>query len=305
MPYFKTVTGKNVFIIPANFLTFNFIALQNEYAEKHHITWEIPQKASHWERPGDICYFYYTHLPSAAGATQSRILMRGVVEQGPHKRTKGDIYDTNDSCQVDAITLTDLQPIQLKDYEKYSWENIKGYGFFSPIQSIQQLKTHQADLYYHIEQDIQNDPESELFKKTKMGFAKLITHFETPCFFQDSLHPRKDPLTFIRKNGLRYYDSHHFIPQFTEKKINDPRFSAIVRHHDNRVALCPYCHKRIHLGSAEDISKMLESIYEQKKDKSFLKEINQYIGTKDVLAWLMSIYAVNNYDEKDTLEGIE
>jgi hypothetical protein len=305
MPYFKTATEKNVFIIPANFLTFNFIALQNEYAEKHHITWEIPQKASHRERPGDICYFYYTHLPSAAGATQSRILMRGIVEQGPHKRTKGDIYDTNDSCQVDAITLTDLQPIQLKDYEKYSWENIKGYGFFSPIQSIQQLKTHQADLYYHIEQDIQNDPESELLKKSKTGFAKLIAYFETPCFFQESLHPQKDPLTFIRRNGLRYYDSHHFIPQFTEKKINNSEFSSIVKHHDNRVALCPYCHKRIHLGTSRDVSQMLEAIYAQKKDKSFLKDISLYIGTNDILAWLKNIYAVNSNDEEDLLECIE
>ncbi len=304
MPNYKTESGKNVFIIPANFLTFNFKALQKEYAEKHHISWELPKNASHQEFPEDICYFYYTHLPSASGATEGRILLRGIIETGPHKRTAGDIYGTNDLTQVDAITITDLQPVRLTDQKTYCWESIKGY-FFGSIQSIRQLKAYQAELYFQIEQDIQNDPDSEMLRKSKNGFAKLIEYFETPCFFQDSLHPKKNPLTFSRRNGLDYYESHHFIPKSTKKMIKDPEFSTIVDDSENRVALCPYCHRRIHFGTPQEVSKMLQDIYNNKKSLAFMKNISRYINTDDVLAWLNKVYAVNSQEGKEFLEGIE
>lgn len=306
MSYFITDSGKRVFIISANFLTFNFKALQKEYAEKHYITWELPEKSSHQEKLKDICYFYYSHLPSASGATLGKILMRGTIEKGPHKRTLGDIYDTGDPTLVDAITITDLQPVRLKDQKKYCWESlVADYGISNYLRTIQQLKSHQAKLYEEIERDIQDDPDSEKLRKSKNGFAKLIEYFETPCFFQDRLHPKKNPLTFSRRNGLNYYESHHFIPESTKSKVKDPRFATIVDDPENRVPLCPYCHRRIHLGTPQDVAEMLRAIYDSKKDLEYIKNISQYIGTDNVLAWLNEIYAVAREDKNELLEGIE
>ena len=57
--------------------------------------------------------------------------------------------------------------------------------------------------------------------------------------------------------------------------------------------LCPYCHRRIHLSTSEDVEKMVEILYYEKKDFYDKMELNKYVGD-DVLGWLKKLYLVNN-----------
>jgi len=67
--------------------------------------------------------------------------------------------------------------------------------------------------------------------------------------------------SFITPSGLPYMEKHHLISmKFYEEFEND------LDDISNIVSLCPMCHRQIHLGRKEDVSKIIEILYEKQKD---------------------------------------
>lgn len=273
--------GHNVIMFSADFLETDFNRLRNEYKEKGYITWEIKGKGATDIKKGDICYIYYTHLPSVIGYDQSRVLLRAIVKDKPKCMTKQEIYGERAKEPIDktkGFTIEDINPIELKDYKKYSWEvlNTK-YNFGRAPSTTRKLFNKNSQLFKDIE---------STFKKSNKGFEELIEYFNTPCFFEKTLHKGKGRLTFVKRNGLYYYEKHHFVPQYTGRVKNDFQFQNIIDSPENIINLCPFCHRKIHHGTPEEIMEMLELIY---KDKEiFLKEsnMNQLIDEEDILNWI-------------------
>lgn len=284
----ETKEGNNVWIIVANYKVTDFKKLKDEYKTKGYITWESRNRV----KIGDICYFYFSNLPSAEGDNQSRIILRAIVQEGKHKMTIGEIWGPekkNAKAQTDGFTFTDIEPISLEDSRKYNYYSLKNnekynLNFTRPTNMM--LTEKQIELYNEIEKDFSF---KKTYKPSKDGFDKLISYFEVPCYFEKIMHPN-NPQTFIAKNGLRYYDKHHFIQRYTHKLINDPSYIYdVIEKDENSITLCACCHKKIHLGRPEEIEEMLRIIYENKKE-FFDKQMKKYIGNGNVFDWIKSTY---------------
>ncbi len=287
--------GHNVIMFPADFLETDFNRLRNEYKEKGYIAWEIKGKGVTNIKKGDICYIYYTHLPSVIGYDQSRVLLRAIVRDEPKCMTNQEIYGErakHPMVETKGFTIEDINPIELKNYKKYSWEMLKTkYNFEQAPRTTRKIYNKHSQLFKDIE---------STFKKSKNGFEELIEYFNTPCFFEQTLHKGKGRLTFIKRNGLYYYEKHHFVQQYTGREKNDFEFQNIIDSPENIINLCPFCHRKIHHGTPEEILEMIELIYKDKE--SFLKEnnMNQLIGEEDILSWIKESYKANtvNYNKK-------
>lgn len=290
--YPEVGTKSQVLFLPADFLYCKFDQLQEEFQKDECITWDNFKDA----KKGDICYFYYKHLPSATGYDQSRILLRGVVKG--RRKVEQSMVKFGEKSQtggllVDALVIGDLQPIALNDYKKFSL-----YALNTKY-SVTQFHKHR---FGEKERELFKDLEDEAKNSSKgKGFEDLIKYFEIPCAFEATLHPnargtrQKDPLTFARRsNGLRYYEKHHFVQQHSTRKIQNADFIKIVDHDNNLINLCPYCHRMIHHGTPEVVSKMVEELYRQ--TKPFLDEFRlaDYIDNEDPLTWLKQMYMANN-----------
>ncbi len=87
--------------------------------------------------------------------------------------------------------------------------------------------------------------------------AKLYTNYK--C----SLEECEMCKYFISKeNGKNYLEIHHFIPK---EFAND--FDAPIEILDNYVALCPNCHRKIHLAVDNERKHMINTLYNQRKEK--------------------------------------
>ena len=266
----------------------DFKKLKEEYDTKKYITWESKIKV----KSGDICYFYYSNLPSVEGYNQSRIILRAVVKEGNRKMTRGEIWGPeakNAEKLTEGFTFTYVEPISLDDSRKYNYYSLRdnekyNLNFMRPTNM--RLTEKNIELYNEIENDFSL---KENYKPTKDGLNRLISYFQVPCYFKETLHPNNSQ-TFIEKNGLPYYDKHHFIQQYSKKLIDDPYYQYdVICSDENLITLCACCHKRIHLGRPEDIEKMLKKIYEDKKN-FFDEKMKKYIGEQNVFDWIKKTY---------------
>lgn len=279
---FSTENGSHVFVASADYTRCNFAHLRDEYKKRGYISWEVTGKGNQNCRPGDVVYFYFFNLPFAASNQEGSLLLRGIVTEPVSEMSRHQIYGNNDHTVCPGFSIGDLQPIGISS--KFCRSNLlSSYGFKSFYPSIQVLYEDQAQLYF--------DVEAELKTNAKCSFSDLIDYFERPCVFQDLLHPKGNPLTFrTRSNGLLYYERHHVIPRSIAKKVKDAAFVFnVLESPDNCVNLCPCCHRRIHHGMPEDVEKMVEYLYQEKKAFFDRFNVNQYLGS-DVLGALKSLY---------------
>lgn len=284
--FLKTKEENNVWIIVANYKVTDFKKLQNEYKTNKYITWESKNKVN----PGDICYFYYTNLPSAEGDTQSRIILRAIVKEGNHKMTRGAIWGpkVKDAEKLtEGFTIACIEPISLKDSIKYNYYSLRDkYNLNFRRPTNMRLTEKNIELYNEIEKNNGLEKNDET---SKSGFDALVSYFEIPCYFEKIMHS-SNPQTFITKNGLPYYEKHHFIQQHSCKLIDNPCYRYdIVYSDENLITLCVCCHKKIHFGRPEEIEKMLKIIYEDKK-KVLDEKMKKYIGEQNVFDWVKKTY---------------
>ncbi|MCT4510004.1 MAG: HNH endonuclease [Tepidibacter sp.] len=98
-----------------------------------------------------------------------------------------------------------------------------------------------------------------------------ISECEYKCCY-DKDHP-----LFKRKNGTNYVEGHHIIPMAAQKN-----FKINIDRTENVVALCPFCHKAIHLGEDEIVKDILYKIFTSRK--SILSNIGIDITFEELLS---------------------
>lgn len=283
---FITESGQQVILLSADFMTFKFNKLRDEYNKNGCISWEVKNGALKNAKTGDIIFIYYKNLPSSEGYTQSRILLKGIVKDEIMQMNKNDIYLCDDNKHDEltyGITIEKLMPVELIDYKKFSLPKLReNYAINKPPQTSQYFWKEHGKLYYDLEESINE----------KYNIDKFIEYFNPECFFQEHLHPKINH-SFIAKNDCVYYEKHHFIQQYIGRKEKDKRLNDLIE--SSALYLCPVCHKKIHYGTDRDINNMIEIVYKHKKQFFVDNDFSMYFknGEKNVLEWIKNMYKIN------------
>lgn len=301
----------NYWLIPMDYITCNYEQLKSEWKENKKIMWQAPGtpklKNGHWIveknsmasslKKGDIVYFYVTNLPSGSKDRLSRIMLRGRIKDEPYPIEKNKVY--MESTETDIIngfsidSITTLHKEQLEDNLFLSYNDLKNkdsnfiypQGKNWPDRKIK--KSLSAEMINILE---------ECFKSNmgKNDFEVLINHFNKSCFFCDKYGNRSEHRTFIGRNGLFYFEYHHFIPQYTAKQLTD--LKSIVDSPTNGLFLCSNCHNKMHYGTAKEVKKMLKIVLEDNKINEMLEafDFQNNIGEdKDIFEWFQEAYNIN------------
>ena len=309
---------KNYWIIPMDFNIYPFSEMKKEWDKYKYIIWRIPVKVKDDKNKNDdiplkfknlkkrdIIYFYVFNLPMGEKA---RILLRGEVVEGKSLMLHKEVYSNSESEEkVYAFKIGNLST--LGEDEIYN-------NFFFTIDDINSKSGSSKELKYPREQSWLSRKNNKLsteqidilekyFKKDgwDKDIEKLIKFFNRRCFFEGKIGNKNDHKTFIRKNGLKYYEIHHFI-QKNQKNKNNPLHNlkewdsdAVIYGEKNELTLCPNCHKKIHFGTIEDIKEMLKIALEDDGIKEILssKCIQDVIGgDEEIKKWILKMYNCSN-----------
>lgn len=148
--------------------------------------------------------------------------------------------------------------------------------------------------YWMIPMNFVKYPFKNKFSGWDKDVDRLINFFERDCFFKGKFGKDKDHNTFIRKNGLKYYETHHFIQRKAKKGIE-----SIVDASANILQLCSCCHSRIHYGTTEDIREMLRIVLKNEEIKKLLEDkcVQKMIGNDSIEKWIQKMYDVDLTDK--------
>lgn len=264
----------NYFLISANYLYFDFHKLfeEEDSGAKGKILWHINKNDPKSISVGDVCYLYYSNLPD----NTSRIILRGIVSS----------TDKKDENEKNCLELENLQTINWNNSGriKFTRKDLKAFGI-NITQNKQQIRNDK--FIDRIEEYYKKD-------KQKLGLKELQTDIEKrlKCSFDSSNGKNSKHSTFIQKNGLRYFETHHLVQQKICKYFdNDEELYNAIYDKKNLIYLCPTCHRKIHYGKPEDIRRMIKTLYNRNKD-FFDYNFSKYAKPKNVLFWLYSMYNV-------------
>ncbi len=311
----KSNKEKNIFLFPANFETFDFESLikENDSEDYEGILWSNSEKNSYKRnvkiKKGDIVYAYYTNLPDNI----NRILLefevidayeKGVNEEcfyyendkekeemikNPNKRKPGVRLKLKDGKGVLSYKVDKLE----EDKVKFSEKNLrKKYGF-NNFQGKQYINKKHEDLIHDLE------------KETKRYTLKDLTDYMnriSQCALQNSQKfKHENHTTFVKENGLNYYEQHHLIQQF--KGRENKELKNIIDNKANLINLCPNCHRRIHNGKIEDRKNMVIELYDKIKQKNedFDSRLSQILKIKNddktIINWILEQYKAKKQDK--------
>ncbi len=300
---------KNFFLFSADFEEFNFEALQRENNSEDYegILWKNFRKNSlnrHVNiKKGDIVYAYYTNLPDKI----NRILLEfEVVEAYKKGKNEKCFFYENDEEKEYMIKNPDKRKpgvkLKLKDGKgvfgfktekeklKFSEKILCGKYGIKSFQGKQCLNKNHEDLIH----DLEKEKEKYTLKELKDYMNKI-----SQCALQKSPKFRhENHTTFVKENGLKYYEQHHLIQQFNGRK--NEKLKNIIDNEMNLINLCPNCHRRIHNGKREDREKMVIDLYNEiKKDfDNLLLEIPDIKeGKIDKIDWLLQQYNLEKQDK--------
>ena len=321
----------NYWLIPMNYQTCDLMHLLEEYNKPDKtILWQAPPKHIDEESAntgipngsiakdlvaGGYVYFYVTNLPTANKEALSRILLRGkIVENsvavmpissvwpdatGKEKintfkieklvTLKKELIENNDFLRLESkpLTINDKKEIH---YHINPFENIE---FIYPQGWTKWPNT--------VKGNFPLGPSLDQYFEGNEGFDLLIAHFKKrTCYFCNKLfHGNSitecEHRTFIGRNGLNYYEYHHFILQKLAK--NNPNLKPIVESPSNGLCLCSNCHNRFHYGTIEEIKMMIDTVLEDssiidEKAKQTIEKTIESIrtGKEDISHWLLNEY---------------
>ena len=130
----------------------------------------------------------------------------------------------------------------------------------------------------------------------KEDLNTLKEHYNKPC---EICKTNNKNHTFIKENGLYYYEVHHLLEQNILRKKEAPewykRFKKIdydnssdglVYTNFNTVNLCPVCHRKIHYGLKKDRKLMLDELLNEKR----IRQYKEKVGTENLNKLLDYIY---------------
>lgn len=301
---------ENYWLIPMDYKTCNYKQLKEEWGKiKKTIMWQAPgkpkYKKSEWIiensmakllKKGDVIYFYVTNLPSESKDNLSRIMLRGIIEEEPYPIEKNKVYaNSKETSMINGFAIgsvTTLCKEQLENnlFLSYKYLKEKDNNFKYPQgknwPDKNNKKTFSEDIIKILE---------KCFKSSmrENDFEVLINHFQKKCFFCDKYGNRNDHKTFVSRNGLDYFEYHHFIPQYKAKQF--PELQDIIDSSTNGLFLCSNCHNKIHYGTIEEVNKMLEKVLEDSEINEMLEnfQFQKNIGeNKNIFEWFQEAYNV-------------
>lgn len=298
----------NYYLIPMDFLLYNFEKMEKEYIEKGKITWEIKGslKDSTYAKNikcGDIIYFYIFNIESQSGFHKARILLRGIVCEEPQMMEKSEVYaymteafDNSDEGPCIGFSigkLTTLKKELLKKDSIYSYEMIKAKYSQNHPQGKFWPNTNNGAFKEKLIKDLDNDFKSF---ESQNDFKSLIEHFNQKCFFCEKLDRPHKHKTFKRGNGTDYFERHHFIMRNGKyTKEQKTALDPIIKDDDNIICLCSNCHNQLHYGDSKEIQLMIEKLVGNSQIQDMLKkhDFMKCIGVsneQDAIQWIKKLY---------------
>lgn len=298
----------NYWLIPMDFETCNFQQMEEEWKNNKKIMWQVPgtpkeKKKDEWFittnmaksiNQGDIVYFYVSHLPSESKQNLSRVILRGIIEEEPYPIEYNKVYwESDDTKMISGFSIgsiTTLSKEQLENNLFLSYEHLRSIynNFLKPQGKNWPDKNYKSNFSEEVIDVLENNFKQSLYKD---DFKTLINHFNQKCFFCNKYGNKSDHRTFIRKNGIDYYEYHHFIPQYKAKQI--PELKGIIDAPANGLYLCSNCHNKFHYGRIEDVNEMIGIVLEDEKIQKMLNEFSfkTYIDeTEDIFEWFKDTY---------------
>lgn len=304
----------NYWLIPMDFMTCNYEQMQEEWRKNRKIMWQAPGKPKYkknkWvvENPmakslkkGDVVYFYVSNLPSESKDNLSRIMLRGIIEDEPYPIEKNKVYmKSRETTMINGFSIgsiTTLCKEQLENNLFLSYKDLrkKDSSFKYPQGKNWPDKKNKKSLSEDIIIILEKCFKSSMQKN---DFEVLINHFKKKCFFCDKYGSRNDHKTFVSRNGLDYFEYHHFIPQYKEKHY--PELRDVINSPTNGLFLCSNCHNKIHYGTIEEVNKMLEKVLEDNKITEMLEafDFQEKIGeNNNIFEWFQEAYNVKEDKE--------
>ena len=326
----------NYWLIPMDFEKCDFGHLLEEYERDKEILWQAPPEkissdiAVHSKATGtiakriqdkDIVYFYVTNLPDFNNERISRILLRGIIKNNPYVEYKNKVWpDAPAKVKVNAFIIEDLTT--LKDYQlKDNWV-LRFKSEINPQSNKRELYIYTDEntkinfiypqgwtkwpdkIYNHNFNEDLIARLNEYFDGSK-NFKALTDHFSKTCYFCGKIFHNKiwgeeEHQTFKGRNGLNYYEYHHFILQKLAEI--DPAIEKIVASPSNGLCLCSNCHNRFHYGTIKDIKEMIDIVLNDPTvlDKNTQTIIKNIIGddNTDLSLWLLNAYTSNETENK-------
>lgn len=291
----------NFWLIPMKFETCDFEQMQKEWNRNEKIMWEvkgaIDGKLATSLKKGDIVYFYVSELPSGSKKSLSRIMLRGIIEDEPHLTEKKKVYwkseDDDLICGFSIGCISTLPKEKLEDDTFLSLEELRKNPDFKFINPQGKRIPNKSDK--NLSEALINFLEN-IFKKNSYAddFPRLIEHFNQECFFCGKIGNKKDHETFLRRNGTKYYEIHHFIQQYKGKKL--PELINIINAPENQICLCANCHRRIHLGREDDVNEMIDCLWNDEKIQQMLvrNDFSSIVANEkygdNPLTWIKNTY---------------
>ena len=301
---------RNFYLIPADYLTYDFNKLFNEEktgvnGNSGRVLWKLNDHDAKIE-VGGICYIYYSNLPDKT----SRIILRGIV-------SASDSYNQDPESYLEK----GQKCIELMDLETINWNNSEEYDFSKEALNDEQtygIKINQTKRYLIDERkgggdrklcnDLEECFEHDENKLDLDGLKDEIVN-KLHCVFNDN--PEDKTIanfhnSFIQRNGLRYFEKHHLVLQKIcrrEKYVNDKKLLELVYSEENEFYLCPMCHRIMHFGCIDEIKEKIDDLYSRGKNESGNLFENNFIeyakadGYVSVKKWIYHLY---NIDENNT-----
>ena len=314
----------------------DFSHLLKEFEQNGEILWQAPPEAisstaeikseakgtiAERLKEKDTVYFYVTNLPDFNNERISRILLRGIIKNSPYVECKNKVWpDAPSNEKVNAFiieNLTTLNADKLKDNRFLSLvseinSTSKKREYYIQIDKNTKIKftypqgwTKWPDNLYN--KNFKDDLIAGLdrFFDGSKNFNTLIDHFTKTCYFcGKTFHNKRwgeeEHQTFKGRNGLNYYEYHHFILQ--KLADIDPVIKDIVYSPSNGLCLCSNCHNRFHYGTLKDIKEMIDIVLNDPTvlDKNTQTTIYNLIGddNTDLSLWLLNAYTSNETENK-------
>ncbi|WP_037355659.1 HNH endonuclease [Selenomonas sp. FC4001] len=284
--------NRKYFLIPANYLTFDFKRLLDS-GDNGRILWQYNSNDPKNMEVGDVCYLYYSNLPD----NTSRIILRGII-------TAIGVRDiASDGTEITCFALSQLETINWKNSgkSKFTYKVLHDTYGINIRPNKRQLKDERIGkgktvgdlaLREKLETYYENNPRLNLEQLKEELCVKLRCAFDSTD--GDPKESRRH-ITFEARNGLNYFETHHFIQQHLCKGKEDQALFDAIYHEKNLIYLCPTCHKKIHYGKKDTVRKMIKTLYNREQefyDSNFLK-LAEAEGFPNVLNWLYKIYGVD------------
>lgn len=225
-------------------------------------------KNIHTFEKGDVVYIYCTNLPDGS----RRVLFRAEVVNVNNRRNHQNTFT------IDNLTTIKLRQKNCirKEYD-YSYENLIIKYNFKVNQRMRYLESDEMGI--KLKGALERDYKHSVNKKIGVEALEEVRDYfnnEIWCecckilikynnFTKDMANNR----TFIKNDGLRFYESHHLLMQnilrkdkvknkdwFRDNKWYDcDNDKDMINDDYNCIILCPVCHAELHHGDNDEYKK--------------------------------------------------